>query len=301
MRADFSPDWDAYAAHTLACASETEIAGVLCNGHAGENFVISRAEKRRAVQDTSRAVGGSRIVVAGVNQESSLEAAAEAAEACEAGADAIMVFAPNSFALAQDSEVAEQHRPYRRDRGARRADVSFQNSHSAGHLAFDRQVLARLLTIEQVVGIKEGGWEVNRYDALLRQVRAARPDVAVMASGDQHLLACYAHGSDGSMVSLADIVPGLIVQLDMAVRRSDLGEARRIHRLIEPLADAIYSIPGGRATVRLKHCLALLGRIPAAHVRPPVGPITDTEAAALEAALLAAGLPRFNPACPIRA
>jgi 4-hydroxy-tetrahydrodipicolinate synthase len=286
MRADFSPDWDSYAAHTLACAAERGITGVLCNGHAGENFVISRAEKRRAVQETSRAVGGNRIVVAGVNQESSLEAAAEAAEACEAGADAIMVIAPNSFALAQDAGMAERHHRIIASAVPGVPMFLFQNSHSAGHMAFDRDVLTRLLTIGQVVGIKEGGWEVNRYDALLRQVRAERPDVAVLASGDEHLLACYAHGSDGSMVSLADIVPALIVQLDLAVRRSDLPEARRIHHAIEPLADAIYGVPpGGRATVRLKHCLAALSRIPAAHVRPPVGPITDAEAAVLEAAL----------------
>ena len=46
MRADFSPDWEAYAKHTAHCVMRPGIRGVLINGHAGENYVITRAEKR---------------------------------------------------------------------------------------------------------------------------------------------------------------------------------------------------------------------------------------------------------------
>jgi len=99
------------------------------------------------------------------------------------------------------------------------------------------------------------------------------------------------HGSDGSIDSLADIVPGEIVALDAAVRRSDLAAARAIHERIEGLAEAIYGAPpGGRATARIKWCLVELGRISDAAVRPPVGPVTGAEAALLRQALRACGL-----------
>jgi 4-hydroxy-tetrahydrodipicolinate synthase len=85
---------------------------------------------------------------------------------------------------------------------------------------------------------------------------------------------------------LADIVPGDILALDAAVRRSDLPAARVVHGRIEPLADAVYGQPpAGRATARIKWCLAALGRIPCAAARPPVGPVGDAEAATLRAAL----------------
>ena len=291
MAPDFAPDWAAYARHTAACALRPGIAGVLCNGHAGENFVLTRAEKRLAVEATAAAVGADRIVVAGVNQESSLEAAAEAREAVEVGADAVMVFLPNSFALAQDGEMAECHHRAVAEAVPETPLFLFQASVHAGRMPYTPAVLARLLALPGVVGIKEGGWEVDAYDALRRQVKAARPDVAVMASGDEHLLACYVHGSDGSLVSLADIVPDEIVALDGAVRRSDLAVARALHERIEGLAEAIYGTPpGGRATARIKWCLAELGRIPCPAVRPPVGPVTPDEAAALRRALRQAGL-----------
>ena len=292
MRPDFAPDWDAYAAHTAACGLHPGIAGVLCNGHAGENFVISAEEKRRAVAETVRVAGASRIVVAGVNAEGSLDAAREAATAAAAGADAVMVFPPNGFAVSGDADAVVLHHQVVAAAVPGVPLFLFQAHHAAGGMAYPPETLDRLLDLPGVVGIKEGGWEVNRYDALRCRVLARRPDVAVLASGDEHLMACMAHGSDGSMVSLADIVPADILALDAAIRRSDLLAARAMHERIRPLATAIYGQPPpGRATARIKWCLHALGRIPCAAARPPVQPVDEVEAATLRAALAAAGLP----------
>ncbi len=291
MHADFTVDWQAYANHTAHCVQRPGIAGVLINGHAGENFVITRGEKRRAVRMTVRAVGATHIVVAGVNGENSLEAAEQAREAREAGADAVMVFLPNSFALAHTTAQSLLHH---RTIAAAVPGMPlwlFQAHHAAGRMGFSPETLDALLDIPEVVGIKEGGWEVDGYDALRRQVRVKRPDVAVCASGDEHLFACYVHGSDGSLVSLADLMPDEIVALDAAVRANDLPGARALHEKLEPLAEAIYGAPpGGRATARLKFCLAEMGIIPCPAVRPPQPPVDAAEAAMLRAAMKQSGL-----------
>ena len=287
----FAPDWDAYARHTAHCVLRPGIAGVLMNGHAGENACLSRAEKRRAVEVAVAAVGASRIVVAGVNAEGSLDAAAEARDAREAGADAIMVFAPNGFALAQTTDMALLHH---RTIVAAVPDMPvflFAAHHAAGRMAFTPETLEALLDIPEVVGIKEGSWEVDRYDALRRITRAKRPDVAFCASGDEHLLACMVHGSDGSLVSLADILPDEIVALDGAVRAGDLATARALHEKLEPLAEAVYGAPpAGRATARLKFCLAEMGVIPDPALRPPQPPVSGSEAAMLREAMRQSGL-----------
>lgn len=291
MRGDYSADWESYARHTAHCVLRDGMAGVLINGHAGENFCISREEKRRAVEVTVATVGASRLVVAGVNAESSLEAAEEARDARAAGADAVMVFLPNSFALAHTTAMSVLHH-----RAVAKAVPGlpmflFQAHHAAGRMGFTAETLDALLEIPEVVGIKEGGWEVDSYDDVRRRVRAKRPDVAVCASGDEHLFACYVHGSDGSLVSLADILPDEIVALDAAVRANDLPAARALHEKLEPLAEAIYgSPPGGRATARLKFYLREMGVIPDATVRLPQPPVEAAEAAMLRAALRESGL-----------
>ena len=292
MRAKtFAPDWESYARHTAHCVMRRGMAGVLMNGHAGENFCLSRAEKQRAVEVTVATVGASRIVVAGINAESSLEAAAEATDARQAGADAIMVFLPNSFALAHSTAQSVLHHTIIRDAVPGMPIWLFQAHHAAGRMAFTPETLDALLDMPEVVGVKEGGWEVDSYDALRRRVRAVRPDVAVCASGDEHLFACYVHGSDGSLVSLADLMPDEIVALDAAVRANDLPGARALHEKLEPLAEAIYGAPpGGRATARLKFCLAEMGIIADPALRPPQPPVTGPEAAMLRDAMRAGGL-----------
>ncbi len=291
MHADYSVDWESYARHTAHCVLRDGMAGVLINGHAGENFCMSRDEKRRAVEVTVATVGATRLVVAGVNAESSLEAAQEAREARAAGADAVMVFLPNSFALAHTTAMSVLHHRCIAQAVPGMPMFLFQAHHAAGRMAFTAETLDALLEIPEVVGIKEGGWEVDSYDDVRRRVRAKRPDVAVCASGDEHLFACYVHGSDGSLVSLADILPDEIVALDAAVRRNDLPAARALHDKLEPLAEAIYGAPpGGRATARLKFCLREMGVIPDATVRLPQPPVDAAEAALLRGALRASGL-----------
>jgi hypothetical protein len=57
------------------------------------------------------------------------------------------------------------------------------------------------------------------------------------------------------------------------------------------VAEAIYGAPpGGRATARLKFCLAEMGVIPCPALRPPQPPVEGAEAAMLREALRASGV-----------
>ena len=77
-------------------------------------------------------------------------------------------------------------------------------------------------------------------------------------------------GSEGSLVSLATIIPDQIVSLDKAVKTSDLNSAINLHQQIYPLARAIYGTkPEGFAAARIKACLKLLGRLKNDNVRSP--------------------------------
>ena len=57
----------------------------------------------------------------------------------------------------------------------------------ASALAYRPEVLAALVQLPGVVGIKEGSWESNAYDRNRRLVKRVAPHVAMMASGDEHL------------------------------------------------------------------------------------------------------------------
>ena len=289
MTPDFLIDAPALAAHIASVTSVPGINGLLVNGHAGENFVLSRDEKRRVVEIAREHAPKDCVIVSGINHESSLEAAREAAALEQAGADGLLVFPPNSWALPHaDNCVIEHHR--RICEATSVPLMLYAAPVGAGAMAYAPPLLEQLVADRRIVAIKEGSWEVAAYERNLSLIRKLRPDFAVLASGDEHLLTSYMIGTDGSQVSLAAVVPELVVELWAAAGAKDWDQARAIHQTLCPLATAIYrDAPGGRATARLKACLKLLGRLACDAVRPPQLRVTSSEQHALELALRIAG------------
>lgn len=290
MGANEQIDREALARHMASVASTRGIRGLLINGHAGENSTLTAEEKRLVVEIAREAVGGSAILISGVNAEASAQAAADAAAAEAAGADTLLVFPPFSWALPQSPEVAMTH--HRAVLAATSLPIMlYQASIGAGSLAYSPDTLKRLLTLGRVAAIKDGSWETSRYEANYRLVTRCAPEVLMMPSGDEHLLTTFIIGGRGSQVSIAAIIPETVVFLHDAVARGDLAAAQSAHQQIYPLAKAIYgTAPASRATARIKACLHILGRIPAATMRAPIPSSNREEIAMLEDALREAGI-----------
>ena len=290
MREDFSVDEEVLAQHIHSVSGAPGIRGLLVNGHAGENFVLNPQEKRRVIEIARANAPAGCLICSGVNAESSLDAARQAADAEMAGADVLLVFPPNSWALSHDEACVDIHHARIRD-ACRLPLLIYGAPVGAGAMPYSPRVLARLAADPRIVGVKEGSWEVATYEANRRLLKSTRADFAVLGSGDEHLLTSFIIGSDGSQVSLAALAPELLVALDERARAGDWTGARAIHERIYPLAVAIYrDPPGGRATVRLKAALQRLGRLSCPAARPPQPPASAKELAALEAALTAAGI-----------
>ena len=285
LTSGFALDEPSLRALLAELAAVPGLAGFLVNGHAGENPSMPLADQRRVVEIAAETVGSRCTVIAGVNVENSLAAAAHARDVEAAGADALMVFAPNGWALFQDEETALIH--HRRILDATAAPiVLFQASVGAGAMAYRPQTLRRLVRLPRVAAIKEGSWEVAAYEANRRLIREAAPHVAVMGSGDEHLFTSFAVGSEGSIVSLAAVVPEAVIALFDSVRAGDLAAAREWNERIFPLARAIYHAPpGGRANARLKTCLKMAGRFPEDVMLPPHTATPAQEHEALRTAL----------------
>lgn len=261
-------DEDGLVRHVTGVATTAGIRGLLINGHAGEGPLLSLAEKSRVLAAVRGALPET-FVCAGVTSEATEAAVAEAEAAGNAGADAVLVFPPASFALGHDTPMAVAHHQAIAAVGL--PVVLYRAPITAGRLAYDLPTLARLADIDAVVGIKEGSWEVAAYEEVRRTLKAARPELAVLASGDEHLMTGFLVGSDGAQVSLAAIVPNLIVELFATAKAGDWVAARRLHDLIYPIAIAIYRKPPAyRATARLKCCLAILNAITEPTVKQPM-------------------------------
>ena len=288
MHEDGAIDRDGLLRHLGDVGAAEGMAGFLVNGHAGENAALERDELVEVIRIAST-VSDRLRVVAGINAEAPQKAALLAEDAAAAGADAVMVFPPFSWALGADDRLIQAH--HRAVSAASGLPLFlFQGSVGAGKTRYGPETLGGLLEIDAVTGIKEGSWEVAAYEATRRLTKERRPEVGVMASGDEHLFACFLLGSEGSLVSLAAVVPELIVALERAVAEREIDTARDLHNRLYHLARLVYAPPGHLATLRLKTCLKHLGRQAGVATRLAAWPLSEAESDSLRQALVQAGV-----------
>ena len=268
--------------------------GLLINGHAGENYILNIDEQVEIVKIARSVVSKDTIIVSGINFEDSHIATEVAEKMINNGADSIMIFPPFSWALTYDEDLIYNHHKLIAEK-IKSPIMLYQASINAGSMAYNLKTLERLLTIPEVIAIKEGSWETARYDLNRRLVKKIRPDVSVMASGDEHLLTCFMIGTEGSLVSLAIIIPEEIIGLYRSILDNNLEAAVKYHNIIYPLAKSIYGTrPSGYATARLKTCLKLLGKIPRDKMRSAMEPLNNIEIENLKKAISLAGLKLNN-------
>ena len=136
-----------------------------------------------------------------------------------------------------------------------------------------------------MAAVKDWSNDIVAFERNLRAIRATGRPVAVLSSFTMSLMASFLLGADGAISGMGSVVADLQADLFDACRKGDLEEARGINDRLDPLVRVFYAPPFVDMHNRMKEALVILGRIPAAHVRPPLTPIPAAERHAIRAAL----------------
>jgi 4-hydroxy-tetrahydrodipicolinate synthase len=277
--------------HLRALLDVDGIAGITTNAHASEVATLTADEQRRQLDIVLDEAGGRVPVISGVYQDGSAKAARIAAAAEAAGADALLIFPSGVF------EGGSQLRPEMAF--AHYAEIASATSlpmiafiyPAASGLRLGTDAVVRICSeIDNVVAVKEWSNDIIAYERNLRALKSLDKDVAVLSSFSRSLLASLVLGADGILSGHGSVVVDLHVELFRAVEKQDLAQARRVWDRIRPFADACYADPFLDGHNRMKVALEVLGRIDAAHVRPPLQAVTDSERNLLRGALGQAGI-----------
>jgi len=290
FKADLSIDEAAYRRHLRWLADTRGVTGIVANGHAAEVASLSREERQRALSIALDEVGGACPVVAGVYSDGTAEAVELARDAKAAGAAGVLVFPPTLFMWGAQAkpDMALRHV----EEIAAKADlpiVVFEYPPASG-IGYAPETLARLAAIPQVVGVKDWSNDIVAFERNLRALRATGRPVAMLSSFTMSLMATFLLGADGAISGMGSVAADLQAELFAACQKGDLDGARRLNDRLDPLVRVFYAPPFVDMHNRMKEALVLLGRLPAAHVRPPLTPVAPAEREAIRAALAAAGL-----------
>ena len=291
FKADLSVDEPAYRRHLRWLADTPGVTGIVANGHAAEVASLSREERRRTLAVALDEVGGGCPVVAGVYTDGTAEAVELTKDAKAAGAAGVLLFPPTLFMWGAQVKPDMVIRHYAEVAAVGLPIVAFEYPPASG-IGYASETLARLAEIPQVVAVKDWSNEIVAFEANLRALRATGRPVAVLSAFTMSLMATFLLGADGAISGMGSVTADLQAELFAACQKGDLDGARRINERLEPLVRVFYAPPFVDMHNRMKEALVLLGRIPAAHVRPPLTPVPAAELEAIRRALAAAGISR---------
>ena len=288
--ADLQIDVPAYKKHLRWLADTKGVTGIVANGHAAEVSSLSREERKRSLALALEEVNGQVPIIAGVYSDGTQEAIELARDAKAAGASGLLVFPPTIFMWGAQvkPDMVLRHFSTLAD-GIDLPLIVFEYPLASG-MGYSAETLAELCKIPTVVGVKDWSNDIVSYEKNLRALRASGRPVAMLSSFTMSLMATFLLGADGCISGMGSVAADLQAELLAAVGTGDLALAHRVNERLAPLVNVFYAPPFVDMHNRMKEALAILGRIPAAHVRPPLTPVSDDERHRIRLALRSAGL-----------
>jgi 4-hydroxy-tetrahydrodipicolinate synthase len=259
---------------------------LIVNGSTGEAATMTREEQRRSVEvvvEEARGSARGTPVVAGVGGSSTAEVVRLAAQARQAGADALLLSPPPYNKPSQAGILAH----YRRVLDAADLPLIVYNIPSRTACNITPDTIEELATDARVAGVKEASSDIAQIADLARLVGDR---VALYSGNDDQILPLLALGGKGVISVLANLAPRDTSRMVHAFRDGDLATSRSLQFRYLPLVRVLFAEPN--PTV-VKAAVALLG-FDAGEPRLPLLPVQPETLERLRQAMRAAGI--YHPA-----
>ena len=278
FRHDGSLDEDAF--RRLVCWQvERGIHFLVPCGTTGESPTLTHQEHLRVVEITLEEAKGKVPVLAGCGGYSTSEVVGLARELEGMEVDGLLSVTP--YYNKPTPEGLYQH--YRTIAAATRLPIVVYNVPSRTGINIAPSTLARLASIDNVVGVKEASGDIGQMAEIFQVVPRT---FAVLSGDDSVTLALMALGGVGIISVASNEIPAEMSQLCDACATGDFERGREIHRRYHALMEVnfIESSPGP-----VKAALAMMGRIELAY-RLPMAPPRPESQSKIEQVLTGVGL-----------
>ncbi|MGV0819477.1 dihydrodipicolinate synthase family protein [Martelella sp. AMO21009] len=289
--ADFNIDEPAYRAHLQDILSVDGVTAIAINGHAAEVHALTIDEQYRAMAVTKEELQDRVGMAVGIHTDSSLEAGRIAARAQAEGADALLVFPPNFMSLGGDMRPEMIHSHIGHITQASDLPIILFQFPQQSNLAYSLSTLLSLCeTYPTIRAVKDQIGDGNRHEQQIRELKALDAPVKTLTTHSAWLLGSLALGCEGILSGAGSVIADLQVALFRAMQSNDLEKAGAINDRIYPTVRAFYDAPLLDMHNRMKEALVHLGKLKAAHVRPPLIKPTADEIAKIGHMLDLAGI-----------
>jgi 4-hydroxy-2-oxoglutarate aldolase len=261
--------------------NRTDLAGYLAVGSNGEGVYLTDDEIAEVVAAAARHRAPGKCLFAGTGRESTRRTIELTRLAARAGAEAALVVPPGYYRAWMTESAIDRH--YRAVADASEIPIILYHVPKFSPVTFTARLVLGLARHPNILGIKETSGDMALLSAILKD----RPDsFRVYVGSGSLLLAGLLLGADGGIVALANVAPGLCVEMQRLAEAGRIEEARRLQLRLLPVNQAVT---GTHGIAGLKHALDLLGYRGGLPL-PPLEPLKPEDGDAVAAVLRAAGL-----------
>jgi len=253
-------------------------------GTTGESPTLTRAEHLRVVGIALEEARGKVPVLAGASGYNTNEVIELARELERMGVDGILSVTP--YYNKPTQEGLYQH--YQAIASAVRLPIVVYSVQGRTGVNVEPATMARLASIENIVGVKEASGNIGQVATILNEV----PTTFTVLSGDDAVtIPVMALGGRGIVSVVSNQIPGEMTQLAQACLRGDFETARRVQARYLPLMNVnfVESNP-----IPVKAAMGLMGLLDPVY-RLPMTPPSPANLARIAKVLEAAGLLRSVP------
>ncbi len=253
--------------------------GIVPCGTTGESATLTHDEHKRVIELTVKVAGGRIPVIAGSGSNSTEEAIALTLHAKSAGADGALLITP--YYNKPTQEGLYQH--YKKISESVDIPLVLYNIPGRTGVNMFPETVARLLPLENIVGIKEGSGSIQQVAEL---IHLCGERLAVISGDDAITLPMMALGAKGAISVTANIAPADMAKMTAAAASGNMARAKDWHNRLYPLHKTLFLETN---PIPVKAALSLMGKC-SDEVRLPLSEISRENKDRLKAALTEYGL-----------
>ena len=223
--------------------------GLVITGTTGEGPTLTAAEKIRLYAEVKEAIGYRGAVIAGTTDNDTAKSIELSTEAASVGADARLLTVPAYNKPPQ--EGLYQH--FKAIAESTELPCVLYNVTSRTSLNMTDETTLRLSKIDNIVGIKEAGSDLNQ---ITRIIDGAGDDFRVWSGNDDETFSIMATGGYGVVSVLSHLVGNQIKQMMGFLLEGDVEKAATEHRRLLPLFKVMFTVSN---PIPLKYSLNHVG------------------------------------------
>lgn len=278
MKTDGSVDYDA-----LARLIDWQIAegthALVAVGTTGESATLSMEEHIEVMQFFVKYVAGRVPVIAGTGANNTLEAIELTTAAKDAGADCALLVAP--YYNKPTQEGIYQH--YKAISEAVDMPQMLYNVPGRTVVDISQQTVERLMTLPNIVAIKDATGNIERGVAL---IKAVGEHMIVLSGDDPTALELIKHGAQGNISVTSNVTPKVMSQVFELALAGDFDQANAIHDPVKHLHKDLFCESSPQP---IKYALHKMGKIDKG-IRLPLVWLSAENQLVIDAALAKANL-----------